>query len=110
VRLVRGLGGALLWLLSALLGLVGVIACVTIILLPLGIPLLGYARRTFALSLKLMLPRAVTHPVQTTEKSLRRRGRKARDSVVAGTPNTRQLRKSAKKATQRAQKRLPFSS
>jgi hypothetical protein len=109
MRLVRGLGGVVLWLVSALLGLVGVIACVTIILLPLGIPLLGYARRTFGLSLKLMLPRAVTHPVQTTEKSLRRRGRKARDTVVARTPDTGQLRKSAAKKATKARKRLPFS-
>lgn len=34
------------------------------ILLPLGFPLLGYARRPFTLSLKLMVPRAVSHPIQ----------------------------------------------
>jgi hypothetical protein len=104
MRLVRGLGGVVLWLVSALLGLVGVIACVTIILLPLGIPLLGYARRTFSLSLKLMLPRAVTHPVQTAESSMQRRGRKARKQVMAKTPDKRKLRRSRKKA----RKKLPW--
>jgi hypothetical protein len=57
MRLLRGLGGLLLWLIAAVLGLVAVILCVTVILLPVGIPLLGYARRLFALSIKLMLPR-----------------------------------------------------
>ncbi len=56
--LLRGLAGALLWILSALLGLVAVILCITVLLLPLGLPLLGYARRLFTLSLRLMLPRA----------------------------------------------------
>jgi len=58
--------------------LVAVILCVTLILIPLGIPLMGYARRTFTLSLKLMLPRAVTHPVDTADKAMTKRGRKAR--------------------------------
>jgi hypothetical protein len=49
----------LLWIGSLLLTLVAVILCVTVILLPVGIPLLGYARRMFTLSLRLMLPRAV---------------------------------------------------
>jgi hypothetical protein len=61
MRLLRGLGGALLWIVSLLLVLVGAILCVTVILLPVGIPLLGYARRMFTASLKLMSPRAVHH-------------------------------------------------
>jgi hypothetical protein len=61
MRLLRGLAGALLWIVSLLLVLVGAILCVTVILIPLGIPLIGYARRMFTFSVKLMLPRAVTH-------------------------------------------------
>jgi hypothetical protein len=109
MRLLRGLGGALLWLLSAVLGLVGVIACVTVILLPLGIPLLGYARRMFGLSLKLILPRTVRHPVETAEGSVHRQGRKARKKVMAKKPGRRNLKKSAKKATQ-VRRKLPFFS
>jgi hypothetical protein len=60
VALLRGLAGALLWIVSLLLFLVAAVLCVTIILLPLGLPLLGYARRLFTLSLKMMLPRAAT--------------------------------------------------
>ena len=75
MRLLRGLGGALLWIVSLLLVLVGAVLCVTVILLPVGIPLLGYARRMFTLSLKLMLPRAVSHPVETADKAAAKRRR-----------------------------------
>ena len=61
MRLLRGLLGTLLWILAAVVGLVAVILCVTVILLPLGIPLLGYARRLFAQAVRMMLPRAVAH-------------------------------------------------
>jgi hypothetical protein len=64
MRLLRGLLGALLWLGAALLGLVGLLLCATLILLPLGIPILGYARRLFTAAVRLMLPRAVAHPVK----------------------------------------------
>src|SRR4051795_12128482 len=76
--LLRGLAGVLLWVVSLLVILVGVILCVTVILLPLGIPLIGYARRMFTMSVKLMLPRAAAHPIKTTQKTMDKRGRKAR--------------------------------
>jgi len=78
MRLLRGLAGVLLWVLALLLALVAIILCVTVILLPLGLPLLGYARRAFTLSLRLMLPRAVSHPVETADKAIAKRGHKAR--------------------------------
>ena len=65
MRFLRGLAGALLWILAALIGLVGALLCVTMLLLPLGIPLLGVSRRMFTQSVRLMLPRAVAHPVKT---------------------------------------------
>jgi hypothetical protein len=74
MALLRGIAGALLWLVAALLALVAVILCVTIILLPVGLPLLGYARRLFTVSLKLILPRAVSRPVETAGKSMGKRG------------------------------------
>jgi hypothetical protein len=58
MSLLRGLAGALLWIGALLLALVAVVLCVTILLIPLGLPLLGYARRLFTLSLRLMLPRS----------------------------------------------------
>ncbi len=76
MRLLRGLAGLLLWIVGGLLGLVAVILCATVILLPLGIPLLGYARRLFGASMKLMLPRAVTHPVKTVAEPMRKHRRR----------------------------------
>ena len=78
MRVLRGLGGAVLWLLAVVVGLVAVIMCVTVILLPLGIPLLGLARRMVTNGVRLMLPRAVAHPVKTLDKGGRDRGRKVK--------------------------------
>ena len=59
---------------ACLVGLVGAIACVTLILLPIGIPLLGLARRLFGKSVRLFMPPALAHPT----KEPKRQGRKAR--------------------------------
>src|SRR5258708_40242241 len=65
MRLVRGLLGALLWILAAVLGLVGVLLCVIVILLPVGIPVVKLAGSMFVRSVRLMLPPALAHPVDT---------------------------------------------
>jgi len=107
MRLLRGLAGAVLWILAAVLALVAVILCVTVILLPLGLPLLGYARRAFTLSLKLMLPRAVTHPVETADKAMAEHGRKARKTAKQAADKTKQK---TKKSTKQARKKVPLFS
>jgi hypothetical protein len=99
MRLLRGVAGLLLWIVAALLGLVGVVLCVTVILLPLGIPLLGYARRLLALSMKLMLPRAVSHPVETAGKSMHKQGGKAKTDV-------KHVRKRGRKTARQTRKKL----
>ncbi len=63
MRPIRGLLGVLLWIGAALLGLVGLLLCITVILLPVGIPVVKLAGRFFARSVQLMLPRAMAHPV-----------------------------------------------
>ena len=83
----RWLGAGLLWILAGLLGLVGGLLCVTIILLPLGIPILMLARKLFTASGRLLLPRPVKHPVKEAAKAFQggggdvkaaaKRGRKA---------------------------------
>ena len=78
MRLLRGLAGALLCLVSLVLALVAVVLCVTVILLPIGIPLLGYARRCFTSAMKLMLPRVVSHPLKTANQAVEKHGRRAR--------------------------------
>jgi hypothetical protein len=69
MRLLRGIPGAVLWILAAVLGLVGLLLCATVILLPLGIPLVKLAGRLFSRSVQLMLPRAVAHPVAELTKA-----------------------------------------
>jgi hypothetical protein len=47
------------------------VLCITVILLPVGLPLLGVSRRVFGVAVRLMLPREVAHPVEQTGKRLR---------------------------------------
>lgn len=76
MRLLRGLLGALLWILAAVLGLVGVLLCVTVILLPVGIPVVKLAGSLFVRSVRLMLPPALAHPADTLTTAAEKRGRK----------------------------------
>ena len=108
MRLLRGLLGALLWIVASLVGLLGVIACVTLILLPVGIPLVMLARRLFGKSVRLFLPPGVAHPAQETRKrgrkggqSAARLGKKARRKVADKTPSVKPDTKRAKKKTRK---------
>src|SRR5215213_4272412 len=69
MRVLRGMGGVLLWILASVVCLVALILCATILLLPLGIPLLMLGRRMFAQAFRLLLPRAAAHPVKTAKES-----------------------------------------
>lgn len=107
MRALRWLVAGLLWVLAGLLGLVGVVLSVTVILLPLGIPVLMLARRLFALSGRLVLPRSVRHPVEETGKALKRRGGHLEKATkVAGKDARRNGAKATKKARKRV-RRLP---
>ena len=79
MRLLRGLLGAVLWILAVVVGLLGVILSVTVILLPLGIPLIWLSRRLFGACAKLFLPRRVRHPVQESVTSAKSRMGRARN-------------------------------
>jgi hypothetical protein len=81
--------------LAAVLGLVAVILCVTVILLPLGIPLLLLARRMFTAAVRLMLPRDVAHPFEEAKKSARKKGRTA---AAEGSKAKGKLAKKGRKA------------
>ena len=97
MRLLRGLLGALLWIVAALLGLLGFVACVTVILLPLGIPLLVFARRLLTRAVQLMLPRSLAHPVDEITKTTKKKGRRAKAATTAAADDfskkARKLRK-----------------
>jgi hypothetical protein len=101
MRLLRGLAGAVLWILAAVVGLVGILLCVTIVLLPVGWVLMGYAGRLFALAMKLILPRAVTHPTETVGKSLHDLGRQAKEEVSSALPDRKRVRKRARRLRKR---------
>jgi hypothetical protein len=77
MRLLRGLLGALLWILASVLGLVGVLLCVTIILLPAGIPIVKIAGSLFRRSMRLFLPSALAHPVDNLTTTAKKQRRKA---------------------------------
>lgn len=105
MRLLRALAGSLLWILSGVVGLVGVLLCVTVILLPLGIPLLGIARRLFRYSMTFFLPRSVRHPVQELGKSAKGGAKGAADAVGLPDPTSRRARRRAgKKAGKKTRK------
>jgi hypothetical protein len=84
-----------LWIVAAVVGLVGALCCVTVVLLPVGIPLLLLARKMFTTSVQLLMPKKLAHPVKAAKdavsdtggdvgKKLRKagRGRKRRLSLT----------------------------
>ena len=101
MRILRGMAGALLWIVAAVLGLVAVVLCITIILLPVGLPLLGVSRRVFGMAVRLMLPREVAHPVEQTRKRLRGQMDDASSQIKMSKPG-----KAAGKARRKVVKRM----
>jgi hypothetical protein len=120
MRVLRGLLGVLLWLVAGVLGLVSILLCVTVLLLPVGIPLLRLSRKLFGQAARLMLPPALAHPVKETKKWGRstgddvagvlgkgaKRAGKARGAAgKAGEEAGKQAGRTGKKAKQAARKR-----
>lgn len=109
MRIVRGIGGVLLWIVASLLAVVAVVLCVTVILLPVGVPLLLLCRRLFAIAMKLLLPREVAHPLEEVGKSVRRQRRKVAKSTPDMSPGdvARSARKNLRGRRRRTGKWLP---
>ena len=109
MRMLRAVPGAGLWIVASVLGLVGVLLCVTVILLPVGIPLVKLAGRFFSRSVQLMLPRALTHPVDELTKAADKRAHLVRtaSSDVAGhaAKRARKFDSAASDTVDRATKR-----
>jgi hypothetical protein len=102
MRLFRGLGGGLLWILGAVVGLVGAVLCVTVILLPLGIPVLRLAGRMMRGAVQLMLPRAISHPVEELGKA----GRAKADGSRRAARRARKVTSKARRGTRKRARRL----
>lgn len=100
MRVLRTLSGALLWILACVLGLVAVVLCVTIILLPIGLSLLGIARRMFTSAVRLMMPGKLAHPVRAGKKDLTGAAGKSAKRVRRSRPG-KAVKGSAKKLRRR---------
>ena len=99
MRLARGLLGTALWILAGLLGLVSILLCVTVVLLPLGIPLLKVSRVLFGKAVRLMMPPAVAHP-------LKHAGKKARKTKSDAGGVVGSVGKAGRKLARKQRKRL----
>jgi hypothetical protein len=97
MRLLRGLLGGLLWIVAGLLGLVGFLLCVTVILLPLGIPFLMVARRLFTRAVQLMLPPELAHPIREPKKQLENALDDATKTVGDATKKVRKFARKQRK-------------
>jgi hypothetical protein len=103
------LAGSLLWILACVVGLVGILLSVTLILLPVGIPLLLLARKLFRYSLTFFLPRAIRHPAQELRKKSSDTASDTADSMGLSRKNMKRARKSGRKAGKKARKALAGS-
>ena len=107
MRVLRGLAGVVLWLLAAVVGLLGALLSVTVVLLPVGIPLLLLARKLFTRSVQLLLPRKVAHPVQELGKKAGKRKDAAMDAGGDALDQVGRAGRKAKRAvTGRRSRRL----
>jgi len=116
MKALRWMGASLLGLVAGLLGLIGALLCVTLILAPVGIPLLLLAKRLFKTAGQLVVPRSVRHPLDELDRAgsdaadrLKRKGSKrtakTKDAVVtAGTGAGKKGRKTGKKIRKKAGK------
>ena len=98
MRVLRGMGGVLLWILASVVCLVALILCVTVILLPLGIPLLMLGRRMFGQSIRLLLPRSAAHPVATAKEASKSAVSDLGDKLSNARPDAKKSRKRLKKS------------
>lgn len=78
MKVLRRLGAGLVWILAGVVGLLGGLLCVTILLLPVGIPLVMLSRRLFGLAGRMLLPPGVRHPVKELDKKGSRVAKAAR--------------------------------
>ncbi|NIK61604.1 hypothetical protein [Kribbella shirazensis] len=97
MKILRGIGAALVWLLATVVMLVAAVLCITVILLPLGVPLMALGLRLYGYGVQLIIPRP--KPVERGKKT----GRKVRKQ--AGK-KVRGVSDRAAKTTKHGRKRL----
>jgi len=105
--LLRGLAASVLWLVAGLLGLVGILLSATLILLPVGIPVLMLAKKVFSYSMVVLVPGKVRHPVHHAEKSAKGRLKDAgKKSTSITKPKKKTVKKTMKKQRGKARRLL----
>jgi hypothetical protein len=94
MRILRGAGALVVWLLATVVMIVALVLCVTLVLLPLGIPLMLLGLRLYGYGVQLMVPRA-----PEVKRGVRKRlGLKAHGSVAG---DVKRAKKHAKKSGRR---------
>lgn len=106
MRALRWTGASLLMLLAGLLGLVGGLLCITLILLPLGIPLLFLARKLFRAAGALVVPRQVRHPVKEGRRKASDLKSGGSDAASSGLQKVKELAPGQRSRTARLRRRL----
>ncbi len=71
MKLLRGVAASLLWVVAGVVGLLGGLLSVTVLLLPVGIPLLMLAKKLFGYSVAVLVPGKVRHPASSVPDSVR---------------------------------------
>ncbi len=109
MRFVRGMGGVALWILASVVSLVALILCVTILLLPVGIPLLMLGRKLFGQAIRLFMPRGALHPVETSRKASKSAAKDVADGLgkklsSVPRPDGKLARKRVKKGKKKVKK------
>jgi hypothetical protein len=109
VRLLRWFAAGLIGTVAGLLFLVGVVLCVTLVLAPLGIPVILLGRKLFGAAGKIVVPRSVRHPVAELDRAgtdkatgLKRSGRRGAKSAAKTAAKTGEK---GKKGTERTLKK-----
>jgi hypothetical protein len=99
MRVLRGIGAMLVWLLATVVIIVAALLCITLILLPLGLPLMAVGLRLYGYGVQLMIPRAKDVKRGMRKKAgLRAHGSAAGDVKRAGKRGKKSGRKMRKKA------------
>ena len=107
MKALRWTGAALLSLLGGLLGLVGVLLSITLVLAPIGIPLLFLSRRLFRTAGDLVIPRKVRHPLEAiSEAASDAGGGVAETARKRGKAVKKPLKKQGRRARRKAAKKL----
>jgi hypothetical protein len=117
MRALRGAASIVIWLLATVLLVVSLVLCVTLILLPLGVPLMLFALRLYGYGVQLMMPRPAEvkrhvrkqfglRPRGSASGDLKRAGKRARGAKRDLGKRAHGMKRDVGKGTERLQGKL----